>query len=129
MAVKLKPGVGALNEKQFDALCASFPETEQGLSWGYPSWKAFGKFWTRLRAEDDSVVVLGVDVDEREMLCAAEPQTFHFTDHYRNSPAILVRLEEIDRPRLKVLLERKWRANAPRRWLKDWGAANSKPRD
>ena len=49
-----------------------------------PSYKAFGKFFTRLRTEDASCVIGEIDFDERDLLCAAEPETFHVTDHYRN---------------------------------------------
>jgi hypothetical protein len=40
--------------------------------YGEPARKAFGKFFTRLRSEDDSVVLGRVPIEEREVLCAAE---------------------------------------------------------
>lgn len=110
---------------QFHALMSGFPETELSTSHGYPAYKAFGKFLTRLRSEDDSVVLGQVPFDEREMLCAADPETFHFTDHYRNYPMVLARLQRIDAKTLRAYLMRQWRHNAPKKWLKAWdeGAA------
>ena len=50
------------------------------------------KFLTRLRDEDNSMVLLEVSFDEREMLMEAEPATFHFTPHYKDYPSVLARL-------------------------------------
>ncbi len=44
-----------------------FPEAIRILGHGQPSYKSFGKFLTRLRSEDDSVVS-AVSLDEREVL-------------------------------------------------------------
>jgi hypothetical protein len=111
----------------YHKLVLSFPHTELGTSYGAPAYKAFGKFFTRLRTEDDSVVLGQIPFDEREMLCEAEPETFHFTDHYRNYPFILARLKRIDARRLRGYLERQWRHNAPKKWLKAWDAGTELP--
>lgn len=112
---------------KFHELVMSFPHTELGASHGFPAYKAFGKFFTRLRPEDDSVVLGQVTVDEREILCEADPQTFHFTDHYRNYSFVLARLKRIDARRLRGYLERQWRHNAPKKWLKAWDAGTELP--
>ncbi len=109
-----------MTPKQFHAIAGSFPQTEYGTSYGHPAWKAFGKFFTRLRDEDNSVVIGQVPLDERDMLCDADPETFHFTDHYRNYPIVLARLERFKPAELKLMLERQWRHNAPKKWLKAW---------
>lgn len=114
-----------MTPKKFHEVVLSFPETEFGTSYGQPSYKAFGKFFTRLRKEDDSVVLGEVGFDERDMLCEADPETFHFTDHYRGYPYVLARLKRLDEKRLRGYLERQWRKNAPKRWLKAWEAAGS----
>ena len=49
----------------------SFPGAEEGVSYGQPAFKVNGKFFTRLRGEDGSLVLLGVSFDEREMLMEA----------------------------------------------------------
>ena len=52
----------------WDEVCAialSFPGVEQSTSYGTPSFKVKGKFLTRLRAEDNSLVLVDVTFDER----------------------------------------------------------------
>jgi hypothetical protein len=97
------------------------------MGYGLPAYKAFGKFLTRLRKEDNSVVLSAVPFDEREMLCEADPATFHFTEHYRNYPTVLGRLERLDASTLRGYLTRQWRHNAPRTWLKAWEAGETQP--
>jgi len=111
-----------VTEREFRELCLSFPETEEGTSYGHPAYKAFGKFLTRLRTADNSVVIGCVGFDEREIMMEADPRTFHLTDHYRNYPMVLARLDRMKKPELRELLERQWRKNAPKRWLKAWEA-------
>lgn len=105
---------------QFHEVALSFPNTELSTAYGQPAYKSFGKFLTRLRKEDDSVVLGCVPLDEREMLCEADPDTFHFTDHYRNYPYVLARLKRLDAKTLRGYLTRQWRHNAPKKWLKAW---------
>lgn len=109
-----------MGPKQFHDVVMGFPHTELSTSYGEPAYKAFGKFLTRLRSEDDSVVLGQVSLDEREMLCEADPETFHFTDHYRNYPYVLARLKRLDAKTLRSYVERQWRHNAPKKWLKAW---------
>ncbi|QUD87203.1 MmcQ/YjbR family DNA-binding protein [Phenylobacterium montanum] len=107
-----------MTEDEVKALVLSFPLVEEGTSYGHPSFKANGKFFTRLRAEDASLVLLGVDFDEREMLMEVEPETFHLTDHYKNYPIVLARIASIDPGSLRGFLERRWRAVAPKKLVK-----------
>lgn len=109
-----------MTPKQFHEVAGAFPHTELSTSYGEPAWKAFGKFFTRLRSEDDSVVLAQVSFEEREVLCAADPETFHFTPHYRNYPYVLARLKRLKADELRGYLERQWRHNAPKKWLKAW---------
>lgn len=116
-----------MSPKQFHDVVLGFPCTELSTSYGQPAYKAFGKFLTRLRSEDDSVVLGQVGFDERDMLCAADPQTFHFTDHYRNYPMVLARLKRLDAKTLRGYLDRQWRHNAPKKWLKAWDEGMAPP--
>ncbi len=109
-----------MTPKQFHAIAGTFPQTEYATSYGQPAWKAFGKFFTRLREEDGSVVIGQVSFDEREHLIAADPETFHFTEHYRSYPMVLARLSRMKPAELKLMLEKQWRHNAPKKWLKAW---------
>ena len=109
----------------FDAVRAfafSLPGVTDGTSYGYPSIKAHGKFLTRLKEDGDTLVCPGVSFDEREMLIAAEPDTFYLTDHYRNYPYVLVRLSHVHPGTVERLIERHWRAITPKTMLKAWDA-------
>ena len=77
--------------------------------------KVRGKLLTRLRREDDSLVLLDVPVEEREMLIAAEPRIFHTTPHYEGYPTVLVHLSVIEAATVRAFLERRWRNIASKR--------------
>jgi hypothetical protein len=104
----------------------SFPGVEEGTSYGRPSFLVNKKFFTRLRAEDNSMVLMGISFDEREMLMEAEPATFHITPHYKDYPSILARLESLHPGSLRNFLERRWRKVAPRAAVKAYDAAKPK---
>jgi hypothetical protein len=89
-------------------LACRLPGVEDGTSYGTPSLKVRGKFLLRLR-EDGETLAVKVDYPMREALMQAEPETFFITDHYRNYPAVLVRLASVDRKRLHEVLEHAWR--------------------
>lgn len=108
-------------------LLLALPDTEEGTSYGYPSFKAGGKFLTRIRDEDDSLVVYVPSTDERDMLIEAEPQTFHLTDHYRSYPIVLARIAGVDPAWLKAHMIRRWRRVASKKVVKAWDAEH--PRD
>ena len=107
----------------FEALALSLPETVEGTSYGRPSFKTCGKFLTRLRTEDDSVVVYVDSLDHRDLLIEAEPATFHITDHYQNYPIVLARLGRVDPAWLKSALTRRWRIIVPAKVAKAHDAA------
>jgi hypothetical protein len=113
-----------MTEEELRELVLSFPEASEGVSYGKPAFKVAGKFFTRLRTEDQSLVLTGVGFDEREMYMAAEPETFHITAHYRDYPAVLARIASVDAGTVKVLLERRWREIAPRKLVKARDAEN-----
>ena len=103
----------------------SFRGAEEGVSYGAPAYKVNGKFFTRLRREDQSVVLTGISMDEREMLMEAEPATFHITAHYKDYPSVLARIESLHPGSFRNFLERKWREIAPKKWVKEFDAAKT----
>lgn len=107
------------------SLVLALPETERGTSYGHPSFKAAGKFLTRVRDEDDSVVVYVDNIDHRDMLIEAEPRTFHITDHYRGYPIVLARIDTVEPTWLKGALEKRWRQIVPKRVSKGWDTLQS----
>lgn len=102
------------------AIGKRLPGVEESTSYGTPSLKAFGKFMTRLRTEDDSLVLTGVGFDEREMLMEADPETFHTTPHYKDYPSVLARLASVDPGTVFGFFERRWRAVAPKKAVKQY---------
>jgi hypothetical protein len=111
--------------EEMRAIALSFPGCEEGTSYGRPSFLVNKKFFTRLRREDDSLVLLEVPFDEREMLMEAEPQTFHFTAHYKDYPSVLARLEHLHPGSFRSFLERRFRKIAQKKVVKEWEAARA----
>jgi hypothetical protein len=107
---------------EMKAIVLSFPGVEEGVSYGRPSFKLNGKFFTRLRGEDDSLVLMDVSYDEREMLMEAEPGTFHLTPHYKDYPCVLARIADLHPGSLKNFLERRFRKIARKTAVKAWEA-------
>ncbi len=103
-------------------IALSFPGAQEGTSYGQPSFLVNKKFFTRLRREDASLVLLEVSFDEREMLIEAEPATFHFTAHYKDYPSVLARLESLHPGSFRAFLERRWRKIAPKKAVREYDA-------
>ena len=111
-----------MTHDEMEAIVLAFPGAEKGVSYGAPAYKVNGKFFTRLRREDDSLVLVDVAFDEREMLIEAEPQTFHITPHYKDYPSVLARIANLHPGSLHNFLERRWRKIASRMAVKDFDA-------
>lgn len=112
-----------MTQDEMEAIVMAFPGAEKGVSYGRPSYKLNGKFFTRLRREDDSMVLLEVGFDEREMLIEAEPATFHFTAHYKDYPSVLARIATLHPGSFRNFLERRFRKIAKKTDVKAWEAA------
>jgi hypothetical protein len=106
-------------------IALGFPGVSEGSSYGQPSFLVNKKFFTRLRRDDQSLVLLEVSFDEREMLIEAEPKTFHFTAHYKDYPAVLARIETLHPGSFRAFLERRWRRIAPKKLVREWDAARA----
>ena len=112
-----------MTQAEAEAIILGFPGTETGTSWGQPSYKAYGKFFTRYRPDDGSLVLGGVGADEREMLMEAEPETFHSTPHHDSFDYVLARIATLDSGSLVGFLERRWRKLAPKAAVRAYDAA------
>ena len=60
-----------MTEAEMRAICLSFPGVAEGTSYGRPSFLVNKKFFTRLRAEDDSMVLL--EVRSTSARCSSRP--------------------------------------------------------
>ena len=97
-------------------LALTFPGAEEGTSYGTPAFRAGGKLFARFNPEQGAVVVR-VDMDEREALMEANPETFFITDHYRAYPAMLVRVATASAEEMRERLEASFRRVAPKKLL------------
>ena len=90
-------------------LLLDLPNVVEGRSYGMPSFLVNGRFLARFR-DDDTVLVLQLGtIDERDMLMELEPRAFFFTDHYKNYPAVLVRLAAVPPPLLSDVIAECWK--------------------
>lgn len=108
-----------MTRDEVEAMILALPGAERGTSYGEPSFKVAGRFFTWMRPKlDDSLVIHCDSFDERELLLEMDPATFHVTDHYRNHPLVLARIATVDPAWLKSVLDRRWRAIAPKRLVR-----------
>ena len=88
-------------------LAAAFPKAVEGTSYGTPAFRIGKKYWFRLK-EDGESIAIRISFDEREILMQAKPKTFYITDHYRDYPAVLIRLAAIKDGEMKDFLQRSY---------------------
>jgi hypothetical protein len=107
------------------SLALNLPRVEDSLSWGRPVLKAHGKLWTWWSPNPDAdAPVFKVDASEREFLLEHRADVFFTTHHYAPHPLLLMRPEAFDADWARTNLLRVWRAQAPKRFLKEWDANN-----
>ena len=102
-------------------LVLSFPGTSEGTSYGMPAFLLDGKFFSRFNEKEQGLVV-HADVPLRDTLLASRSGVYFTTDHYRNYPYVLVRLERVPRAELAALLENAFRAKAKVRRIAEYDA-------
>lgn len=107
-------------------LALAWPEVEDGTSYGTAALKVRKKPLARLKEDGDSLVVLGVPLDERDMLVESQPKLFYFTDHYRDYPMMLVRLSKAKRISVEPLLRRRWRELASKAAVREFDAGQAR---
>lgn len=95
----------------------ALPGTTEGLSHGTPAFYVNKRMLTRIWENGE---VLVVRTDDREKWLQAGPDTFFITDHYRNYPTILIRLNKVQPDDLKQLLTTAWLNRASKTQLKEY---------
>jgi hypothetical protein len=108
---------------QVRKMLLTFPGVEEGPCYGTPGFRVRKKFLTRLHQSGDSMVVKVGSIDERDMLIEADPKVFHITEHYRNYPALLVRIGAVKPDVLRAMFERNWREIAPKKLVQEFDGA------
>ena len=81
----------------------------------------------KARVPNGKVLAVRVaNLNEKDLMIAAEPDKFFTEPHYNGYPAVLVRLAEVSVPELRELLKEAWRCQAPAALVK--GSAAKRPR-
>jgi hypothetical protein len=102
----------------------TLPGVAESPWYGTPGLKVGKKGFVRLR--EPGVVVIGVGTMlERNYLLEADSKAFYITDHYRDYPAVLVRLSGIRSEVLFEMVSDAWRRTAPRKLVAAFDAAEA----
>lgn len=99
------------------AASTGLPGIEQSTSYGTPALKVAGKLLARMK--DDDTLVVHCAEEEKALLMEAEPAIFFETPHYTGYPYVLLHLHAADDGTIAGRIEAAWRAQAPRRLVKE----------
>ena len=100
-------------------IALTYPQVEEGFIFGTPSLHVGRKLMARLR-EDGQTLAIKLPIEQRPDYIELNPDTFFFTDHYRDHPIILVDLPSVRREIMVELVEKAWRVVASARQIKDY---------
>jgi hypothetical protein len=92
-------------------IALQFPDVEDGTTARGVAFTARGRLLAcaaiHESAEPRSLVVR-ISVEQRAQLMAAHPDSLYLTDHYAKHPAVLARLDRLDRDSLRDILGAAW---------------------
>ena len=100
--------------------CA-LPEVVMVPFYGAPCPKLNGKALAAPGREPGSFVLMTASIDDKLLLIETDPATFWQTDHYRSSPAVLVRYGTDAHERIATWLARRWWDCATKGQRQSWG--------
>lgn len=89
------------------------PEVTESTSYGAPSLKVRTRNFASVRGPQE--MVLHCPLEQKDLLMEMAPEIYWQTDHFKNWPGLLVRLDVIGDEELKLRLEDAWRFRAPKR--------------
>jgi hypothetical protein len=107
-------------------LALSFPGVTEGSSYGEHAFLLDGKFFSRFNAKESGLVLYAQET-LRDALLAGKPEVYFTTDHYRNYPYVLARLERLPRAELAALFEEGFRAKAKKKRIAEYDARKRRP--
>lgn len=114
----------SLTKAQARRIALSFPGVYEKPSYGTPAFFIAKKLFTQVGSHKRrDIMVLTESFEERDHLIAADPETFYITDHFKNYKGLLARIDRLDTTTFRALLERRWRAIAPKKLLKEFDLA------
>lgn len=83
------------------------PHVTESTTYGKPALKVRDKMFVCVpshRSAEPESLAIRLDFEQRAELLAEDPATYYITDHYRNYPAVLVRLPRVQADVLRDLL-------------------------
>ena len=108
---RVKSKAGALDERALREIALQFPDVEDGTTERGIAFTARGRLLTcaaiHASAEPGSLVIR-IGTEQRARLLAAYPEALYLPDHYAKHPAVLARLERLDRESLRDILGAAW---------------------
>lgn len=96
-------------------IALQLPETFEKPCYGTPALYVGKKLLCRLREDDESLALYHQD---RAVWMKKNGDVFFITDHYLNSPMLLIHLSKVDTVDLKTLLTNSWKIRAGKKLLK-----------
>jgi hypothetical protein len=99
------------------ALTAHLPEINEGICFGTQAFYVRKKLMMRMKEDGET---LAIYTEDRDQWIAKQPAVYYFTDHYRNYPMMLVRLNKVKDKDLQQLLLTAWRMRATPKMIKDF---------
>lgn len=98
-------------------IAGALPGVGESTTYGQPAYKVSGKLfaWISPDRHADGALAVRVDLDEKPLAIAAEPDVFFQTAHYAGHPILLIRLERASRAQLEERIEDSWLQRAPKR--------------
>jgi hypothetical protein len=83
------------------------PDVEEGTGYGKPALKVGGKMFACLpshKSAEPGSLVVRTDFEQRAEMLARDPDVYYITDHYKDYPAVLVRMSRITPDMVRDLL-------------------------
>ena len=118
--------MAASPESDFDRivrLCrdARLPDVTIGASYEAPALRARDKSFASLK--DENCMVLNCGHEQKAFLLELAPETYWVTDHFRNWPGLMVRLDTISDHELQGRLVAAWKLRMTRKQVEAYEAS------
>ncbi|HTQ13098.1 MAG TPA: MmcQ/YjbR family DNA-binding protein [Rhizomicrobium sp.] len=121
-----KPGI--LDKAGARRIALSYPGAHEKMSWGSPTVFIGKKIFAQVGSHKrEAIMLLTETMEERDHLLAADPETFYITDHFRNYKGLLAHIGRLDERTFRTLLDRRFRAIAPKSLLKSLDGEPARP--
>jgi hypothetical protein len=109
-----------MTKAQARKIALSFPGTHEKMSYGTETVFVGKKVFTQIGSHKREAIMLLTDtLEERDHLITADPETFYITDHFKTYKGLLAHIGKLDAKTFRILLERRWRAIAPKALQKE----------